>query len=92
MSYPKWTSYQKHFIDDSNNIAIQGTAQLMSNLSYYKATTPVVYLFNYKTILIPFKLDETIPSDSLEFSFGSFLHGHFGYFHFSFYSELSSYI
>ena len=28
--------------------------------------------FHYKLTLIPFKLDETIPSDSLEFSFGSF--------------------
>ena len=34
--------------------------------------TEVERAFNYKTILIPFKLDETIPSDSLEFSFGSF--------------------
>ena len=28
--------------------------------------------FHYKLTLIPFKLDETIPSDSLEFFFGSF--------------------
>ena len=28
--------------------------------------------FHYKLTLIPFKLDETTPSDSLEFSFGSF--------------------
>jgi len=34
--------------------------------------TEVERAFHYKLTLIPFKLDETIPSDSLEFSFGSF--------------------
>jgi len=34
--------------------------------------TEVERAFHYKLTLIPFKLDQTIPSDSLEFSFGSF--------------------
>lgn len=34
--------------------------------------TEVERAFHYKLTLIPFKLDETIPSDSMEFSFGSF--------------------
>ena len=34
--------------------------------------TEVERAFHYKLTIIPFKLDETIPSDSLEFSFGSF--------------------
>ena len=34
--------------------------------------TEVERAFHYKLTLIPFKLDETIPYDSLEFSFGSF--------------------